>query len=108
MAPGVGVTVLPDPAIQLHARWLLGAVCHSKRTHHRLWLRRRRARVDGVGWDGSVVSDTTLFPPRTAPTEVEGGGQFVARLIVFAPLLGFETRHFDDLTEEVVAQPVGF
>jgi len=64
--------------------------------------------MDGAGWDGSVVPDTMLLPPRTAPTEVEGGGQFVGRLIVFEPLLDFETWHFDDLTEEVVAQPVGF
>ena len=64
--------------------------------------------MDGAGWDGSVVPDTMPPPPRTAPTEAEGGGQFVGRLIVFAPLLGFETRHFDDLTEEAVAKPVGF
>ena len=64
--------------------------------------------MDGAGWDGSVAPDTMLLPPRTAPTEVEGGGQFVGRFIVLAPLLGFETRHFDEMTEEVVAQPVGF
>ena len=52
MAYDMGIMVLSDAVIQLHARWLIGAVCYSKRT-------RRRVRVDSVGRDYEWVAEKT-------------------------------------------------
>ena len=53
LASDMSIVVLSD--IQLHARSLIGAVCHLKIPKRRVRTR-RRVRVDSVGWDYEWVS----------------------------------------------------